>query len=45
MQALSYISVEVAELFEPSIEAAVASIRNQIEASQGVVKVKILNIT
>lgn len=30
---------EIAQLFEPSIEAAVASIRAQIEASQGVVRV------
>ena len=36
----SGIRVEVAELFEPSIEAAVASIRAQIEASQGVVRVR-----
>lgn len=31
---------EIAELFEPSVEAAVSSIRAQIEASQGVVRVR-----
>ena len=36
--------VEVAEFFEPSIEAAVASIRSQIEASQGVVRVRSIDI-
>ncbi|KIM84081.1 hypothetical protein PILCRDRAFT_96828 [Piloderma croceum F 1598] len=34
---LKLTGAEVAEFFEPSIEAAVASIRSQIEASQGVV--------
>lgn len=31
----------MADLFEPSVAAAVASIRAQIEASQGVVKVSL----
>lgn len=35
---------EVAALFEPSVEAAVASIRAQIEASQGVVRVRSFNV-
>lgn len=34
--------VEVAALFEPSIEAAIASIRSQIQASSGQVKVSAL---
>ncbi|KAI0078813.1 hypothetical protein K474DRAFT_1593468 [Panus rudis PR-1116 ss-1] len=35
---LKLTGLEVAALFEPSIQAAVASIRNQIEASNGAVK-------
>lgn len=34
------IRAEVAALFEPSIEAAVASIKAQIEASGGQIKVR-----
>lgn len=36
-----FTSLEVANLFQPSIEAAVASIRNQIDTSGGVIKVAI----
>lgn len=36
---LKLTGTEVADLFEPSIQAAVSSIRSQIEASQGVVRV------
>ena len=38
---LTYNSEEVASFFEPSIKAAVSSIRKQIEGSRGVVKVMI----
>jgi len=33
------LSAEVAELFEPSIQAAVTSIKAQVVASQGMIKV------
>lgn len=36
---------EVAALFEPSIEASVASIKAQIDASGGTVKVSSLNLS
>ena len=36
-------SAEVAELFEPSVQAAVASIKAQVEASQGMIKVSLLH--
>ena len=39
---LKLTGVEVANLFEPSIQAAVSSITAQIEASQGVVRVSSL---
>lgn len=33
------LSAEVAELFEPSIQAAITSIKAQVVASQGMIKV------
>jgi len=36
-------SAEVAEFFEPSVQAAVMSIKAQVDASQGMIKVGLLS--
>jgi hypothetical protein len=33
-------SAEVAEFFEPSVQAAITSIKAQVDASQGMIKVR-----